>query len=97
MGGDGKYKMQDGGNKEDDENNMKTMMEKIEREKEDFKMKQESEIHKIKQQKDMAEEEKNKLILKINKEIEENKKLKDESKAMLLKYREKKKNWLSEA
>jgi len=94
MGGDGKYKMQDGGNKEDDENNMKTMMEKIEREKEDFKMKQESEIHKIKQQKDMAEEEKNKLILKINKEIEENKKLKDESKAMLLKYREKKKKVL---
>jgi kinesin family protein 3/17 len=94
MGGDGKYKMQDGKNKEDDENNMKSMMEKIEREKEDYKMKQESEIQKIRQQKDMAEEEKNKLILKINKEIEENKKLKDESKAMLLKYREKKKKVL---
>jgi hypothetical protein len=94
MGGDGKYKMQDGKNKEDDENNMKSIMEKIEREKDDFKMKQESEIQKIRQQKNMAEEEKNKLILKINKEIEENKKLKDESKAMLLKYREKKKKVL---
>ena len=94
MGGDGKYKMHDGVNKEEEENNVKSMMEKIEREKEDFKMKQESEIMKIKQQKDMAEEEKNKLILKINKEIEENKKLKDESKGMLIKYREKKKKVL---
>lgn len=93
--GGGKYKMQDGMNNVEDENSMKTMMEKIEKEKEDFKFQQEKEIHKIKQLKDMAEEEKNKLIQKMNKEIEENKKLKDETKQMLMKYRDMKKKVLN--
>jgi len=92
--GGGKFKMQDGMSGVEDENNMKNMMEKIEKEKEDFKIQQEKEIQKIKQLKDMAEEEKNKLIKKINKEIEENKKLKDESKQMLMKYRDMKKKVL---
>ena len=93
-GGNYNFKMQDGMNNVEDENNMKNMMEKIEKEKDDFKRQQEIEIQKIKQLKDMAEEEKNKLIHKINKEIEENKKLKDESKQMLLKYRDMKKKVL---
>jgi len=93
--GGGKFKMQDGMGGVEDENNMKNIMEKIEKEKEDFKTQQEKEIQKIKQLKDMAEEEKNKLIHKINKEIEENKKLKDESKQMLMKYRDMKKKVLN--
>ncbi len=93
-GGKFNFKMQDGMNNVEDENNMKNMMEKIEKEKEDFKIQQEKEIYKIKQLKDMAEEEKNKLIQKINKEFEENKKLKDESKQMLMKYRDMKKKVL---
>ena len=93
--GGGKFKMQDGMSAVEDENNMKNIMEKIEKEKEDFKNQQEKEIQKIKQLKDMAEEEKNKLIQKISKEIEENKKLKDESKQMLMKYRDMKKKVLN--
>jgi hypothetical protein len=70
-------------------------MEKLEKDKEEFRQQQEGEITKIKQLQNMAEEEKKKLIEKINKGIDEQKKVKDETKSLLMKYREKKKKVLN--
>jgi hypothetical protein len=67
----------------------------LEKEKEDYKNQHESEIEKIKNQKNIAEEEKNKLIQKLQAEIAEQKKQKDDTKQLILKYRERKQKVLN--
>ena len=75
----------------EDEKTIKTAVENLEKEKEDFKRQHEEEITKIKELKNMAEGEKKKLIEIIKQEIAEQKKAKDEVKDLLLKYRHRKK------
>jgi kinesin family protein 3/17 len=71
----------------EDDAAMKQAVDNLEKEKEDFRHKHEQEITKIKLVKNMAEEEKKTLIEKLNKEINEQKKVKDEAKNLLMKYR----------
>jgi hypothetical protein len=71
----------------EDDAAMKLAVDNLEKEKDDFRKQNEQEITKIKQLKNMAEEEKKSLIEKLNKEINEQKKVKDEAKNLLLKYR----------
>ncbi len=78
----------------DDPESMKLAVENLEKEKEDYRKHHEEEINKVKMIKNLAEEEKKALISKLNKEVEEQKKLKDEAKNLLLKYREMKKTVL---
>lgn len=75
----------------EDDKTIKSAVENLEKEKEDFKRLHEEEIIKIKELKNMAEGEKKKLIEKIKQEIAEQKKAKDEVKELLLKYRQRKK------
>ena len=77
-----------------EENQIRQVLENLEKEKEDFNNQQKEAIQKIKEQKNLAEEEKNQLIDKIQKKIEENQKNKDESKSLLTKYKEMKKKVL---
>ena len=72
----------------EDETRLKAIEENFEKEKEDYKINAEKEILQIKQQKNLAEEEKNRLIDTINKKTEEQRRIKDEQKKMLKKYRE---------
>jgi hypothetical protein len=79
----------------EDESAMNTMVENLEKEKEEFKNKHENEIQKIREQKNLAEEEKKRLIEKLKKEIEDNRKIKDEAKECLDRYKGMKKKVLN--
>lgn len=78
----------------EDETRLKAIEENFEKEKEEYKLNAEKEIIKIKQQKNLAEEEKNKLIETIHKKTEDQRRIKDEQKKMLKKYREMEKKLL---
>ena len=78
----------------EDDAAMKQAVDNLEKEKEDFRTKHEDEIKKVKELKNMAEEEKNKIVEKLNKEISDQKKVKDEARNLLIKYRERKKTVL---
>lgn len=82
-------------NAKDNEKEVKQIMENLEKEKDDFRKQQEEEIQKIKQKKNLAEDEKNQLIEKLNNDLTEFKKSKDEAKRMLMKYGEMKKKVLN--
>jgi len=71
----------------EDENKIKEAEDNLEKEKVTFKKQQEEEIKKIQLQKNLAEEEKTKLIEKVQKKIEEQKRVKDEAKNLLHKYK----------
>ena len=72
----------------EDDTRLKIVEENFEKEKEEYKVNAEKEILKIKEQKNLAEEEKNRLIETINKKTEDQRRIKDEQKNMLKKYRE---------
>ena len=83
-----------GANIVSEENQIKIALENLEKEQEEFKIKNEAEIKKIKEQKNLAEEEKNQLVEKIKKEVEENKKKKDQGKQLAEKIKQMKKKVL---
>lgn len=79
----------------EDDSRLKAIEENMEKEKEDYKVNAEKEIQKIKLQKNLAEEEKQRLIDSINKKSEDQRRIKDEQKKILKKYREMEKKLLT--
>lgn len=72
----------------EDTSAVKKMEEQLEQEKENFRKQKEDEINKINQQKNLAEEEKKRLIEKIEKEKDEFKRNKEDAKKLLNKYKD---------